>query len=170
MTISIIVAIADNGAIGKGNKLLWHISEDLRYFKKVTTGYPVIMGRKTWESLGRPLPGRRNIVISRSLKSLSGAEVFSSLEESLEVLKDFNGEIFIIGGGEIYRQALPIAQKLYLTRVHITAADADTFFPAISPDEWIEIANEYHKKGEHFEHSFEFTVFERRKAIFKTLP
>ena len=163
MKISIIVAVAQNGAIGKENKLLWHISEDLKYFKRVTSGNPVVMGRKTWESIGKPLPGRRNIVISRSLDSLPGAEVFKSLELAFdEVGKSDADEIFIIGGGEIYRQALPFASKLYLTKVHVTIEDADTFFPALDFELWHELSRESFEREEKFEYPFEFIVLERK--------
>ena len=162
--ISIIVAVADNLAIGKGNNLLWHISEDLKYFKRITGGHTVIMGRKTWESIGRPLPNRRNIVISRSLKadSLAGAEVFGSLESALATLPA-NEEHFIIGGGEIYREALPLAEKLYITFVHITVNDADTFFPEVEEREWREVGRESFERGEKFGRPFEFVVLERRR-------
>ena len=162
--ISIIVAVADNLAIGKDNNLLWHISEDLKYFKRITGGHTVIMGRKTWESIGRPLPNRRNIVISRSLKvdSLAGAEVFGSLESALATLPA-NEEHFIIGGGEIYREALPLAEKLYITFVHITVNDADTFFPEVEEREWREVGRESFERGEKFERPFEFVVLERRR-------
>ncbi|MBP9584885.1 IS1595 family transposase ISSsu9 [bioreactor metagenome] len=162
--ISIIVAVADNLAIGKDNNLLWHISEDLKYFKRITGGHTVIMGRKTWESIGRPLPNRRNIVISRSLKvdSLAGAEVFGSLESALATLPA-NEEHFIIGGGEIYREALPLAEKLYITFVHITVNDADTFFPEVEEREWREVGRESFERGEKFGRPFEFVVLERRR-------
>jgi dihydrofolate reductase len=161
--ISIIVAIATNGAIGKDNQLLWHISEDLKYFKKVTGGHTVIMGRKTWESIGRPLPNRRNIVISRTLKadSLPGAEVFGSLEEVIKSLPKAD-EHFVIGGGEIYRQALPLADKLYITQVYTAVPDADTFFPDIDPASWNKLTEEYNERGEKYPHPFEFVVYERR--------
>ena len=162
--ISIIVAVADNLAIGKDNNLLWHISEDLKYFKRITGGHTVIMGRKTWESIGRPLPNRRNIVISRSLKvdSLAGAEVFGSLKSALATLPA-NEEHFIIGGGEIYREALPLAEKLYITFVHITINDADTFFPEVEEREWREVGRESFERGEKFGRPFEFVVLERRR-------
>ena len=166
--ISIIVAVADNLAIGKDNNLLWHISEDLKYFKRVTAGHTVIMGRKTWESIGRPLPNRRNIVISRSLNahSILGAEVFPSLVEAISAsggAGNSSEEVFIIGGGEIYRQALPLADKIYFTRVHINVSDADTFFPAFDEKVWREIGRESFERGEKFERPFEFIVFERIK-------
>lgn len=161
--ISIIVAIATNGAIGKDNQLLWHISEDLKYFKKVTGGHTVIMGRKTWESIGRPLPNRRNIVISRTLKadSLPGAEVFGSLEEAINSLPKAE-EHFVIGGGEIYRQALPLAGKLYVTYVYTAIPDADTFFPDLDMNDWTKLSDEYYDRGEKYPHPFEFVVYERR--------
>jgi dihydrofolate reductase len=240
-TLSVIVAVAENNAIGKDNRLLWHISEDLKYFKRITNGCPVIMGHKTWLSIGKPLPGRRNIVLSRSLcqpsdnsqenaqdnshgnahqkgvdtavvKSagsslaqyrhlIPGAELYASLEEALnniaykpipenstittnpseitaqpdtinqpikDPLTDGNkiktdicpDEVFIIGGGEVYRQALPLADKLYLTKVHVTVDDADTFFPEIDPMQWSEISRESHDHGKRFEHPFEFIVYE----------
>jgi len=176
-TLSVIVAVAENGAIGKENRLLWHISEDLKYFKRTTQGCPVIMGHKTWLSIGKPLPGRRNMVLSRSLvKSqeakheishadyrhiIPGAELYASLEDALTDIHTSPDEIFIIGGGEVYRQALPLADKLYLTKVHLTVNDADTFFPQIDPAQWKEVFRESHNRGERFEHPFEFIVYER---------
>jgi len=185
MTISIIAAVADNGAIGRNNKLLWHISEDLRYFKRITSGHTVIMGRKTWESLGKPLPNRRNIVISRSLAAIydsnssanPGVEVYSTIEQALaaaaneptfvpgqpikhNVSNNSAQEVFIIGGGEIYRQTLPIANKLYLTLVHTTIEDADTFFPKVDPERWREISRDSYERGEKFELPFEFILLE----------
>lgn len=159
--MNIIVAIADNNAIGKDNQLLWHISEDLRYFKKVTMGATVVMGRKTYESIGKPLPGRRNIVVSRSLKEITGVEVFASVEAVIEEFKDSAEEVFIIGGGELYRSMLPYASKLYITFVHVTIPDADTFFPEIDPSLWHEISRESFPRGEKFEYPFEFVVFEK---------
>lgn len=177
--ISIIVAIASNGAIGRNNQLLWHISEDLRYFKKITGGHTVIMGRKTWESIGRPLPNRRNIVVSRSIDAgkLAGAEVYRSIEEAVAATSaNINHQpdalctnnqsdeprIFIIGGGEIYRQSLPLADRLYLTLVHTPIEDADTFFPAIDYTQWREVSRESFPRGEKFEYPFDFVVLERK--------
>ncbi len=145
--ISIIVATSLNNAIGRNNQLLWHIADDLKYFKKVTSGNTIIMGRKTWESLGRPLPNRRNIVISRSQKAIEGAEVFSSIEEAIEACRG-EKEIFIIGGGEIYKQTLPIANQLYLTIVAQMIDNADTFFPVIDFTEWEELEHESLEYGE----------------------
>ena len=161
--ISIIVAIASNGAIGRNNQLLWHISEDLRYFKKVTAGHTVIMGRKTWESIGRPLPNRRNIVVSKSMAAATGIEIFPSLEDAVFAAEQSSAtnEIFIIGGGEIYRQSLPLAGRLYLTEVHTSIEDADTFFPPVDFTQWREVSRESFPRGEKFEHPFDFVVLER---------
>lgn len=145
--VSIIVAISLNNAIGRNNQLLWHIGEDLKYFKKVTSGHTIIMGRKTWESLGRPLPNRRNIVISRSQKAIEGAEVFPSIEDALAACNT-EGEVFIIGGGEIYKQTLPIANRLYLTIVAQMIDNADTFFPVIDFTQWNELEHESVDYGE----------------------
>ena len=163
--ISIVAAVADNGAIGKDNQLLWHITEDMRYFRKLTTGHTVIMGRKTWESIGKPLPNRRNIVVSKSFsaadfKTLNGSvEVFPSLEAALKASEN---EVFVIGGGEIYSQAIPLADKMYLTRVHITVEEADTFFPRLNFSDWREVSRNYFPRGEVFQYPFEFVVLVRR--------
>jgi dihydrofolate reductase len=159
--MNIIVAVSDNGAIGKENKLLWSISEDLRYFKKITMGSVVVMGRKTYESIGKPLPGRRNVVISRTLRHAAGVEIFSSTESALRELQCCKAEVFIIGGGELYRELLPYTTRLFITQVHINVEEADTFFPHIDMSEWKEISRESFSCGEKFEYPFEFVVFER---------
>lgn len=130
----IIVAIADNNAIGKDNALLWHISEDLKFFKKTTMGCPVIMGRKTFESIGRPLPKRLNIVVSRGFQAPEGVMVVPSLEEAYKAA--FSERCFVIGGGQIYAQALADVDKLIVTHVHTVIEGADTFFPEIDPSVW----------------------------------
>lgn len=134
----IIVAIADNNAIGRENALLWHISEDLKFFKRTTSGCPVIMGRKTFESIGRPLPKRMNIVVSRGFEAPEGVVVVPSLEDAYEAASDPNGGLrcFIIGGGQIYAQAINDADRLIITHVHTVIEDADTFFPAVDPLVW----------------------------------
>lgn len=141
MKINIIVAVAENGAIGCHNKLLWHISEDLKRFKRLTTGNPIVMGRKTFDSIGRALPNRQNVVISRNEElKIGGGDVVGSLEAAYELLKD-SEEIFVIGGGEIYRQAMAKADKLFLTKVY-QSPEGDTFFPEISFNEWQEVSKE----------------------------
>ena len=131
--ISIIAAISENGAIGKDNKLLWYIPEDLKRFKKITSSHPVIMGRKTYNSIGRLLPDRLNIIITRdSAFAVEGAVIAHSLQEAIDQAKKADpNEIFIIGGGQIFKDALPLADKLYLTVVKGTF-DADVFFPDYS--------------------------------------
>lgn len=133
--ISIIVAIAKNGVIGCHNRLIWHISEDLKRFKRITSGHPVVMGRKTYESLGRALPNRQNVVISRDTTlQIEGVAVVSSIEQAVGLFPR-DEEIFIIGGGEIYNQTISIADKLYITRVD-QSPQGDTFFPDIDLQEW----------------------------------
>lgn len=164
----IIVAIADNMAIGKDNSLLWHISEDLQYFKKTTLGCPVVMGRRTFESLGRPLPKRTNIVVTRSA---SGADsirhVFPdviavhSMEEAFEVCGDAE-KCFVIGGGEIYRQSMETVDRLYITEVHTEIGDADTFFPEISPEIWRETSRSDLRTDENTGLTFEFVIYDRK--------
>lgn len=146
--ISLIVAKAANGAIGKGNRMPWHISGDLKYFKRVTTGHPVIMGYNTWLSLGgRPLPGRRNIVVSRSHSAAPdcGAEFLPSLEAAVAAagtdapdVSDASEEVFVIGGGQLYRAAMPLADRLYITEVETVIGDAEVFFPDVDPELWEE--------------------------------
>ena len=170
----IIVAIADNNAIGKDNALLWHISEDLKFFKRTTMGCPVIMGRKTFESIGRPLPKRLNIVVSRGgFNAPEGVEVVASLEEAYALAeKNFSavmsGEVapplykaFVIGGGQIYAQALEMADRMIVTHVHTVIEDADTFFPAISPAVWkVESRSDMHH-DEESGYDFEFVEYTR---------
>lgn len=153
--ISIIAAISENRAIGKDNKLLWHIPEDMIRFKKITSGHPVIMGRKTYESMGKMLPNRINIIVTRhSDYQVTGGFVFTSLPEAINFAKERDSnEIFIIGGGEIYRQALPLADKLYLTVVQGNF-EGDTFFPDYSAFKKVV------KKEEHNDRNFHFTFLE----------
>ena len=152
--ISIIAAVSENGIIGSGNAMPWHIKEDFKRFKTLTTGHPVIMGRKTFESLGRPLPNRTNIIVTRNKSFIiNDCLTASSIEEAINMC-NHEEEIFIIGGGEIYRQAMPMADKIYLTLIH-KSFNGDTFFPEIDSG-WREISREYHEKGESFEFPFEF--------------
>ena len=135
--LSIIVAIAQNGAIGKDNDLLWHLSGDLKRFKRLTTGHPVVMGRKTWESLPkRPLPGRRNIVFTQNPGfAPEGAEVVRSVNDLFRALKDCDDEVFVMGGAAIYRLLLPFTRRLYITRVY-RDYEADVYFPTIDMSEF----------------------------------
>lgn len=158
--ISIIAAVARNGVIGSGNQMPWHIGEDLKRFKAITSGHPVVMGRKTFESLGRPLPNRRNVVISRNpAYDAPGAEVVFSLGEALAMFSP-EEEVFIIGGGEIYRQALPLSDRIYLTHVE-AEVEGDTRFPEFDPGEWKVTFSHRYQRGEKFPHPFEFRDYER---------
>jgi dihydrofolate reductase len=160
--ISIIVAVAANNVIGGENKLLWHIKEDLQRFKTLTSGHAVVMGRKTWESLGRPLPKRTNIVITRNPDyKPEGALVAQSLEAAIELAKG-DDEIFVIGGGEIYRQAMSIADRLYITHVECSY-EGDTTFPDISAEQWRVVEETRFERGEKYEYPFRFTNYERNK-------
>lgn len=159
--LTIIAAVAENGVIGDKNQLLWHISEDLKFFKAQTSGHPVIMGRKTYESLGRPLPNRRNVVISRQEGlEIAGCEVVHSLEEALRLFSPAD-EPFIIGGAQIYAQALPLADRMLLTRVH-HAYEGDTRFPEWDAAAWERVSEEYHERGEKYPHPFTFECYQKR--------
>ena len=145
MKISIIVAMSTNRAIGFRGQLPWHISEDLKHFKALTTGHSIIMGRKTFESLPNgALPRRRNIVVSRTTKELKDCEVFSNIEDAIRACSG-EEEVFIIGGASIYEQALPLANYLYLTLVDANPAEADAFFPQIEEAQWQQIKKEKHQ-------------------------
>lgn len=173
--ISLIAAIGKNNELGKSNALLWHLPADLKHFKEITTLHPVIMGRITFESIGRPLPNRRNIVITRNvnykrdLPAVEGlsaemakkVELVYSLNEALDLFPDQNEEIFIIGGGELYRQTMPIADKLYITRIDAENKDADTFFPEIIPVVWNEVSHIEHERDEKNPFNYTFSVYEK---------
>lgn len=143
MKLSLIVAAANNNVIGRNNELPWHLPQDLKYFKSVTLGKPVIMGRKTFESIGKPLPGRTNIVITRQPDwKFSGVLVAQSVEEAIEIAGQFRAEqnqvsdeVMVIGGAEIYRHALPMADRVYLTRIEKNI-EGDAHFPALSAEQW----------------------------------
>jgi len=157
--ITIVVAIASNYAIGKNNQLLWHLPKDLKHFKDVTSGGTVIMGRKTFDSVGRPLPKRRNIVITRKPVSIEGCEVVSSIDAAIALCKT-EEEVFIVGGAEIYRQTMPMVNRIYLTIVH-HSFDADTFFPEIDYKEWKELEREDHETDEKHQFPYSFITLER---------
>ncbi|GAB6013207.1 dihydrofolate reductase [Viscerimonas tarda] len=165
MTKSIVVAIDENHAIGKANKLLCHLSNDLKNFKTITQGHTVIMGRKTFESLPNgALPKRRNIVITRN-KSLQieGVEVLTSLEDAFDACKD-DREVFVIGGGSVYRDVFPVADKLYVTIIHHKFEDVDTHFPVIEPSEWEEVTEDNHGADEKNEYAHTFILYKRRSG------
>jgi dihydrofolate reductase len=156
--ISMIVARSRNHVIGRDNQMPWKISADLQFFKKVTMGYPVIMGRKTWESIGRPLPGRRNIVVSRNTElQLTGAEVVNSLDAALTSLSEFP-RVFVIGGEQLFTQAFPKADRLYITEIDLDVDGGDTFFKVPNQSEWKEVERTPASEGDI---AFNFVTLER---------
>lgn len=157
--VTLIAAVAQNGTIGDRNTLLWHITEDMQFFRRTTQGHPVIMGRKTYESLGRPLPKRVNVVISRQEIAIEGCTVVHSLEEAI-ALFPAEEEVFIIGGGQIYGQALPIADRIYLTVVEHDY-EGDTKFPEWDHSAWVLRSSERHERGSEYPHPFRFECYER---------
>jgi dihydrofolate reductase len=160
--VSIIVATDERGAIGRDGGLPWRLPDDLRRFKALTMGKPIVMGRKTWDSIGRPLPGRHNIVVTRDAGLvLEGATVVGSLEAAIAAAGDVP-EVCIIGGAEIYRLALPATDLIHLTRVHATV-EADTFFPELAPGEWDEEVLEQHAADERHEFPFSYVTQRRRR-------
>lgn len=160
MIVSAIVAISSNNAIGKNNQLLWHLPNDLKHFKEITSGHSIIMGRKTFDSVGKPLPKRRNIVVTRQPIQIEGCEVVSSIDEGL-ALCQHEAEVFIGGGAEIYKQALPLTNRIYLTVVHQTF-DADTFFPELNMEEWHESNRENFEPDDKNPLPYSFITLERR--------
>lgn len=158
--ITIVVATDERHAIGRDGQLPWRLPEDLRRFRALTLGKPVVMGRKTWDSIGRPLPGRLNVVVTRQRGlELPGAIVVNSLNEALAVAGDAV-EVCVIGGAEIYALALPLADTVHLTRVHATV-DADTYFPALDPAQWQQVACEERAADERHAHGFAFVELRR---------
>ena len=159
MTVSIIVAIGENNAIGKDNQLLWHLPADLRHFKNKTSGHTIIMGRKTFDSVGKPLPNRRNIVVTRQDIKIEGCEVVKSIDDALALCRD-EEEVFIGGGAEIYKLAMPKTDRIYLTIVH-QEFDADTFFPEIDFSQWVETSHEDHEADPKNYIPYSFLTLER---------
>ncbi len=160
--LTLIVAAAENNAIGKDNKMLWHLPNDFKYFKKNTLEHSVVMGRKTFESIGKPLPERRNIILTRDMNyTHEEVDVANSVQEVLNYCRD-EREIFIIGGAEIYKQTLPLADKVLLTRVH-TTIDGDAYFPELLDHEWNLVSAEKHDKDEKHAFDYTFEVYEREK-------
>jgi dihydrofolate reductase len=158
--ISIIVAAAHNGVIGSDNRLPWHLPDDLKRFKALSLGKPVVMGRRTFESIGRTLPGRRNIVVSRQAGlAIDGAVVAHSLDAAFAAAAGAP-EIVVIGGAEIFRQALPRADTIHLTRVHASVR-GDAVFPQLDPGKWRETAVEHHAADERHQYAFDFVTLQR---------
>lgn len=167
MMLCMIAAVADNGVVGRDNKLPWCLPADLRYFKRVTMGKPIMMGRRTFESIGRPLPGRSNIVVSRQPGlQLPGVQVVGNVEAGLELASaiaetDGCDELMVIGGAEIYALCLPLAQRLYLTEVH-ARVEGDAYFPRWDFSRWVECSREWHAADDNNPHDYSFVVYERK--------
>lgn len=166
MKLALIAALAQNRVVGIDNKLPWHLPEDLKYFKRVTTGKAVVMGRKTYESIGRPLPNRTNIVITRNQDfTAPGIEVVTSLEAALELAENIsliNGvdEVMVIGGAQIYEATLPRADRLYLTHVHADV-EGDAYFPNVNMNEWKELGREDYAASETNPYDYSFVVYDK---------
>jgi len=159
MIVSDVVAISENHVIGKDNKLLWYLPNDLKHFKEITTGHTIIMGRKTYESVGKPLPKRRNIIITRQDIIIEGCEVVNSIEAALALCAG-EDEVFIVGGAEIYKLAMHLTNRIYLTIVH-KKFDGDSFFPEINKQEWKEVSREDHQPDEKNSLPYSFITLER---------
>ncbi|HEY2580573.1 MAG TPA: dihydrofolate reductase [Mucilaginibacter sp.] len=159
MIVTIVVAISENHVIGKDNKLLWHLPNDLKHFKDITTGHTIIMGRKTYESVGKPLPRRRNIIITRQSIAIEGCEVVNSIEAALALCASEN-EVFIVGGAEIYKQSIHLTNRIYLTIVH-KQFDGDSFFPELNKNEWKEVSHEDHEPDDKNRLPYSFITLER---------
>ncbi len=167
MEIAMIAAVAENGVIGKDNDLVWRLPDDMKYFMNSTKNHYIILGRKNYESLPpkfRPLPNRTNIVITRQKNlELENTIVVNSLEDAIAVCKkDKQEKVFVIGGGQIYQQVLPITDTLYITEIH-NKFDGDTFFPEYDKNEWEEISRDPHPTDERHKYAFDFVVYKRKK-------
>jgi len=163
MTVSLVVAASTNNVIGRDGELPWRLPDDLRHFKRITTGKPVIMGRRTFESIGRPLPDRHNIVMTRDPDyAAEGCDVVSSVSEALELAGDAD-EVMVIGGGQVYRDFLPRADRIYMTRVQ-AEVQGDTLFPDIDGNAWRLVSAVHHAADDKHGYAFEMMVFERRPA------
>lgn len=159
--VTLVVAAAEGGVIGRHGAMPWHLPADLAHFKRVTMGHPIVMGRKTYASIGRALPGRLNVVVTRDRAfAAPGVTAAHSLDEALAACGDA-AEVMVIGGGELYREALPRAARVHLTRVH-ASIDGDTYFPALEPAEWHETAREERPADAANPHAMAFLTFERR--------
>lgn len=167
LPICLIAAVAENGVIGREGAMPWRLSTDLQRFKALTLGKPIIMGRKTWDSLGRPLPGRTNIVITRNcILRAEGAVIVHSLSQACSVAKKLALQndadaIFIIGGGEIFQQGLQIADKIFLTEV-LASIEGDSFFPVFDKEKWTLVQTQYIPEGDKDSHPTRFVVYERK--------
>ena len=164
MKISLIVAMARNRVIGLNGQMPWHLSADLRYFKKMTLGSPLLMGRKTFEAIGRPLPGRENLIISRNSNfQPHGCQVFPDIQTALQVVESFP-ELFVIGGATLYEALLPLADAVYLTQIHKDFA-GDTYFPSFDLADWREISRQDVTNDEQVDYAYSFLTLERQARL-----
>lgn len=168
MKISLIAAVSQNGVIGRNNDLPWRLPDDMKYFMSTTTGHHVIMGRKNYDSLPekfKPLPNRTNIVVTRQKNFVAkGCQVVNSIQEGIAIAKkEKESSLFVIGGAEIYRATLPIADYLFLTEIKADI-EGDTFFPAFDKSDWAEITRKAHSVDEKHKYSFDFVIYERKKS------
>ena len=159
--LELVVAVAENDVIGRGNRLPWHLPADLRHFKSLTLGKPVLMGRKTYESIGKALPGRTNIVLSRSQDFAPGDCVVVKILDDARVAAGAHSALMVIGGAEIYRQCLPLASRIHLTLVHTSIEDGDTVFTGWRSAEWSEASCERHESDDKNAYGYSFIVLER---------
>jgi dihydrofolate reductase len=164
MIISFVVAASENNVIGKDNKLLWTLPNDMKFFKNTTWGMPVIMGRKTYDSLGKPLEGRANIVITRQKLEIPGVKVVNNIDQALAAAAETDAkESFIIGGGQVFAEAMPRADKIYITRVH-TVIEGDTDFPVINESQWQLISNLDFPADARHKYAYSFQLWQRKKS------
>lgn len=162
MKVSILLAIGKNNELGGNNALLWKLSDDMKLFKQLSMGHSIIMGRKTFESIGKPLPGRKNIVVTTSFIDVEGIYTATDLNHAIEMARDSgDDEAFIIGGAQIFNYAVDLADKMYLSFVDGTFEDADVFLPEIDYSDWKLVESKQFEKNDHNEYNFEFRVFER---------
>ena len=167
MNLAVICALSENRIIGRSNELPWHLPGDLKYFKQTTLGSPIIMGRKTWESIGHPLPGRSNIVVSRNNQlTIEQVQTADSLTGAIKLAREIAvpdnvSEVFVIGGAELYREAFPLADRLYLTRVH-SEVEGDTYLEGFKEKDWIEISRETFNVADHEGHNYSICILEKR--------
>jgi len=160
--ISFIVAMDQNRVIGKDNQLPWHLPADLKFFKKVTVGHPIAMGRKTHESIGKPLPGRKNIIVTRNLDYQSeGCTVIHSVEELMQYVKQKDKEVFVIGGAQLFNQLFPVADRLYITEIEFEF-EGDTYFPEFTDSEWTLTTREQGVKDEKNPYDYSFNIYDRK--------
>jgi dihydrofolate reductase len=166
VSLTLVVAAANNNAIGRNNQLLWRLPNDMKYFKNVTWGMPVLMGRKTFESLGKPLNGRKNMVLTKQEGwNVPGTQTVRSIDEAVAQTKRMDvKELMIIGGGQIYEETIVIADRIHITRVD-AVFEADTFFPHIDPGVWKLVSQKNHEADAHHKYNYSFQVWEREKEI-----